>query len=298
MTKLILFLVVLLNLYSAKAVESLLLWPEIAPGEEAGKLSIQEATNLSPRKVGGKPITRLSNVSVPTITIYRPSRDRDTGAAVVVCPGGGYGILAIDLEGTEVCQWLNSNGITGALLKYRVPTQKGREPYVAPLQDGQRALGLVRSHAPEWKIDVHRIGIIGFSAGGDLAALTSTGFDHRTYLPVDEADQVSCRPDFVLLVYPARLVLKEGPELAPELKVTSNTPPTFLVQTGDDPVHVENSLFYYLALKKAGVPAEMHLFACGGHGYGLRPSENAVTSWPLEAEEWMRGLGVLKRKSP
>jgi acetyl esterase/lipase len=240
----------------------------------------------------------LSHVSVPTFALYRPAPDRDTGAAVVVCPGGGYGILAIDLEGTEVCQWLNSLGITGVLLKYRVPAPAGKPPYQAPLQDAQRALGLVRSHAAEWKMDARRIGIIGFSAGGDLAALTSTQFGHRTYSPVDQADYVSCRPDFVLLVYPGRLVLKSGPELAPELTITSNTPATFLVQTCDDPVHVENSLFYGLALKKAGVPVEMHIFARGGHGYGLRSSENAVSSWPLRAEEWMRGLGVLPGKGP
>jgi acetyl esterase/lipase len=204
----------------------------------------------------------------------------------------------MDLEGTEVCQWLNSNGVTAALLKYRVPARKGLERFTAPLQDAQRAIGLVRFHAPEWHIDPKRIGILGFSAGGHLSAVAGTHFDKRTYEPVDDADHASCRPDFVILIYPAYLVREHGPELAPELTVTSNTPPTFIVQTEDDGVHVENSLFYYLALKQAKVPAEMHLFADGGHGYGLRESDKAVISWPKRAEEWMRGLGVLESKKP
>ena len=291
-------LVVFLAVFCADASEPLALWPKTAPGENDDVGVGQEITKPSPRLVSGKPITRIFNVSVPTITLYRPPPDKDTGAAVLVCPGGGYGILAIDLEGTEVCQWLNSIGVTGVLLKYRVPPRKGLEPYTAPLQDAQRALGLVRIHAAEWKIDPHRIGIMGFSAGGDLSALVSTRFEQRTYAPVDEADQASCRPDFAMLIYPGRLVLKEGPELAPELTVTSNTPPTFLIQTEDDPIHVENSLFYYLALKQAKVPAEMHLFAIGGHGYGLRESDKTVISWPNRAEEWMRGLGVLNGKKP
>jgi acetyl esterase/lipase len=249
---------------------------------------------LSSRLVGGKPVVRLGNVRVPTITLYQPPSGMDTGLAVVVCPGGGYGILAVDLEGTEICQWLNSIGVSGVLLKYRVPPSNGVAPYIAPLQDAQRALGLVRFHAVEWKIDPHRIGIIGFSAGGDLAALAGARFDRRTYRPVDAADQASCRPDFAMLIYPARLICLKGPELAPELTVTSNTPPTFLIQTEDDPIAVENSLYYYLALKQARVPAEMHLFARGGHGYGLRQTGLAVASWPGLAEVWLRGLKVLK----
>jgi acetyl esterase/lipase len=204
----------------------------------------------------------------------------------------------MDLEGTEVCQWLNSAGVTAVLLKYRVPARKGLERYTAALQDAQRALSLARYHASDWHIDPRRIGIMGFSAGGHLSAAASTRFEKRTYEPVDEADQASCRPDFAMLIYPAYLTREHGPELAPDLTVTSNTPPTFIVQAEDDPVHVENSLFYYLALKKAKVPAEMHLFAKGGHGYGLRESGQAVISWPKRAEEWMRGLGVLEANKP
>jgi len=285
-----------LAVLAADASEPMPLWPNGAPGEK-GDIGVEQDTS-KPNEglVGGKPVIRIGNVSAPTLTVFRPAPEKETGAAVVVCPGGGYRILAWDLEGTEVCQWLNSAGVTAFLLKYRVPARKGLERYTAPLQDAQRALGLVRSHSAEWHVDPDRIGIIGFSAGGHLSAAASTQFGKRTYPPVDEADQVSCRPDFTILIYPAYLVQKEGPELAPELTVTSNTPPTFMVQAEDDPVHMENCLFYYLALKKAKVPAEIHLFAKGGHGYGLRPSDKPVISWPKRAEEWMRGLGVLEKK--
>jgi acetyl esterase/lipase len=291
-------LIGLLAVLTAKATEPVMLWPNGAPGEKGDVGTERDMTKPDDGLVGGRPVVRIGNVSKPTLTLYRPSQDKDTGAAMIVCPGGGYTILALDLEGTEVCQWLNSVGVTAVLLKYRVPARAGLERYTAPLQDAQRALGLVRQHAGEWHIDPKRIGIMGFSAGGHLSALASTHYEKRSYEPVDEADQASCRPDFVMLVYPAYLVRKQGPDLAPELTVTSNTPPTFLVQAEDDAVHVENSLFYYLALKQAKVPSELHLFAEGGHGYGLRESDKAVISWPKRAEEWMRGLGVLESKRP
>jgi len=285
-----------LAVLAAKAAEPMPLWPKGAPGEK-GDIGVEkDMTKPSDGLSGGKTVVRIGNVSTPTLTLYRPPPEKDTGAAVVVCPGGGYSILAMDLEGTEVCQWLNSAGVSAVLLKYRVPARKGLLRFTAPLQDAQRALGLVRYNAAQWRIDPKRIGILGFSAGGHLSAVASTRFEKRTYEPVDEADQASCRPDFVLLIYPAYLVRNEGPDLSPELTVTSNTPPTFLVQTEDDPVRMENSLFYYLALKQAKVPAELHLFANGGHGYGLRESGHAVTSWPKLAVEWMRGLGVLEVK--
>ncbi len=287
-----------LAVLNASASEPMALWPNGAPGETGDIGAERDMTKPDDGLVAGKRVIRIGNVSAPTLTLYRPPPDKDTGAAVVVCPGGGYTILAMDLEGTEVCQWLNSAGVAAVLLKYRVPARKGLERYAAPLQDAQRALGLVRYHAAEWHIDPRRIGIMGFSAGGHLSAAASTRFEKRSYEPVDEADQASCRPDFAMLIYPAYLVRKQGPEVAPELTVTSNTPPTFIVQAEDDPVHVENSLFYYLALKNAKVPAEMHLFASGGHGYGLRESDKAVISWPKRAEEWMRGLGVLEAKKP
>ena len=287
-----------LAVLDARASEPMALWPKGAPGEK-GDIGVErDMTTPSDGLSGGKTVIRIGNVSAPTLTLFRPPPEKDTGAAVVVCPGGGYNILAMDLEGTEVCQWLNSAGVTAVLLKYRVPARKGQERYLAPLQDAQRTLSLTRFHAADWHIDPKRIGILGFSAGGHLSAAASTRFDKRAYEAVDEADQTSCRPDFTVLIYPAYLVRKDGPELSPELTVTSNTPPTFLVQTEDDPVRVENCLFYYLALKQAGVPAEMHLFAEGGHGYGLRESDAALISWPKRAEEWMRGLGVLEGKKP
>jgi len=285
--------------FGAAGPEQIPLWPKGAPCEK-GEIGVEgDTTKPNANKPAGKGVIRLGNVSKPTIALYRPPKAKDTGAAVVICPGGGYGILAMDLEGTEVCKWLNSIGVTGVLLKYRVPKRPGDDKHVLPLQDAQRALGLVRFHAKEWNINPARIGVLGFSAGGHLTANLSNNFDKRAYEPVDDADTVSCRPDFALPIYPAYLALKDkNNELAPELKVTVNTPPTFLVQTADDGIRVENSLFYYLALKNAKVPAEMHLYATGGHGYGLRPSDKLVTTWPKRAEEWMRSLGLLERKKP
>jgi acetyl esterase/lipase len=294
-------LVFILSILAASASEPMALWPKTAPGEKSAPGVEQDMTKPNDDLYGGKRVVRLGNVSIPTITLYRPPQDKDNGATVLVCPGGGYETLSMDLEGTEVCQWLNSVGVTAVLLKYRVPARNGLERYSAPLQDVQRALGLVRYHATEWHIDPKRIGIIGFSAGAHLSAAASTRFEKRNYEAVDESDQVSCRPDFAMLIYPAYLIHQEGsdlgPNLAPELTVTSNTPPTFLVQTEDDQIHVENALFYYLALKNANVPAELHLFAKGGHAYALRKSDKAVMSWPKRAEEWMRELGVLEAKT-
>jgi len=256
----------------------------------------KDTTKPTDNLVGGRKLIRLGNVSTPTLAVYRPPKDKDTGAAVVVFPGGGYNILALDLEGSEVCEWLNSIGVTGILVKYRVPARTGQPRWAAPLQDAQRAVGMVRQRAAELGVDPKRIGVLGFSAGGHLAAALSTNYSRRTYDPVDAADAVSCRPDFTLLIYPAYLTVeKEGDRVSPELAITGVTPPTFLVQTEDDGVRVENSLFYYAALRKARVPAEMHIYPAGGHGYGLRKSDKAVTTWPLRAEEWLGSLGVLKR---
>jgi acetyl esterase/lipase len=275
------------------------LWPKGAP-DEKGDVGVEhDTTTASAHTVAGRRVIRLGNVSNPTITVYRPSKHKANGTAVVVCPGGGYSILATDLEGVEICQWFNSIGVTAALLKYRVPMRPGDTNHILPLQDAQRALGLVRFHAKEWNLDPKRIGILGFSAGGHLTAHLSNNFGKRAYEPVDDADEVSCRPDFSMMIYPAYLVLKKQKStLDPELKVTANTPPTFLMQAEDDAIGVECSLVYYLALKNAKVPAEMHLFAVGGHGYGLRPANKPVGNWPKRAEEWLRGSGLLeKRKS-
>lgn len=274
--------------------ETIALWPKGAPGEKGASGEEKDTSGPNGKLVAGKAVIRLGNVSQPTLTIYRPEKAKDTGAAVVVCPGGGYNILALDLEGTEICEWLNSIGVTGALLKYRVPARKDGPRYAAPLQDVQRALGIVRANAGKWGIDPERIGVMGFSAGGHLSAAASTNWTERTYPAVDEADKASCRPDFTMLIYPAYLTQKDkGEAVSPELKLSEKTPPTFIAMTEDDGVRVETGLFYYLALKKAKVPAEMHLYAAGGHGYGLRRTELMVTTWPARAEEWMRSMGLL-----
>ena len=266
------------------------LFPKGAPGEQT---KLIEKALPEGGKVGGASVLRLSGVSDPTITIYPASDEVATGASMVVCPGGGYEILAYDLEGDEICQWLNEIGVTAVLLKYRVPRRTGLEKHTAPLQDVQRAISLVRSKAEELNLDPQRIGVMGFSAGAHLAAMASTSYDKRTYPEVDAADKVSCKPDFCLLVYPAYL---DGPNftIAPELKVTAQTPPTMLVQTEDDKSYINSSLFYYYALKEAGVPATMHLYSKGGHGYGLRDTGNAVNEWPYRAEEWFMELGVIE----
>jgi acetyl esterase/lipase len=283
-------LLVMTGPVGAAALEPIPLWPGQAPGEKG---DIGEEKD-QPGKPDDNTI-RLTNVTKPTITVFRPPADRNTGAAVVICPGGGYSILAWNKEGTEIAEWLNSLGVTGIVLKYRVPVRKGRERHEAPLQDAQRALSLVRQRAREWDIDPARIGILGFSAGGHLAAVASTNFDKRAYEPTDEIDKVSCRPDFTLLIYPAYLVTKED-KVSPELKISAETPRTFLVITQDDSVRAEGCLFYYLALKQAKVAAELHVYPTGGHGYGLRPSVHGVSSWPQRAEEWLRKLGVLEAK--
>jgi acetyl esterase/lipase len=282
----------------AKAVEPrpISLWQGTPPGETAAYPAETDTTKPGDDLIAGRRVIRLGNVSDPTITIYQPDSARNTGAAVVVCPGGGYYILAMDLEGTEICEWLNSIGVTGVLLKYRVPVAEGKHPRAAPLQDVQRAMGLVRHRADELGIDPDRIGVLGFSAGGHLAANLSNNHETRSYPFVDEADRTNCRPDFCVLIYPGGLTTRNrNDELAPELSVSAtNTPPTFIAMTEDDGVRVENALFYYLALKNAKVPAEMHLYPNGGHGYGLRRTGHDVTSWPDRVADWMRTSGWLK----
>ena len=282
----------------APGLVTLPLWPRGAPGAQPNAPEEADTTTAKAHLVAGKPVIRLGNVSTPTLTVYSPS-GKNTGAAVVVFPGGGYQILAIDLEGTEVCDWLNSIGVTCVLLKYRVPESGPYPKSSAPLQDAQRAVGIVRSHADDWHIDPQRVGVLGFSAGGHLAAALSTHFDQRLYDPVDAADQLSCRPDFAVIIYPGYLALAEqnfAPN--PDIHVTDKTPQTFLVQAEDDPVHVENSIVYFMALKNAKVPAEMHIYANGGHGYGLRRTELPITAWPHLAETWLRTIHILEPTAP
>jgi len=271
-------------------------WPTKPPNETAALPPETDLTKPEENLIAGKRIIRLGNVSQPTLTVYRPAKEKDTGAAVVIAPGGGYHILALDLEGDEVAQWLNTIGVTGIVLKYRVPRRPGQgdEPPVAPLQDAQRSISLVRSKAKEWGIDPNRIGMLGFSAGGHLTAHTTTNSDRRSYEAIDEVDKVSSRPDFMVLIYPAYLTTKAADALAPEIRVTKDTPPTFMIHASDDPISPENSAMLYLALKRAKVPAELHIYTSGGHGYGLRRTEQPVTSWPQRLEEWLGRQGILK----
>ena len=236
----------------------------------------------------GDNITRLTDINIPSMTVYKAEAQSPT-PAVLVCPGGGYHILAIDLEGTEIAQWLNSVGITAVVLKYRVPNNEW-----GAFNDGQRAMALIRHNADEWNIDPGRVGIIGFSAGANLAARVSTNFEKKRYDHVDKADNQSCRPDFAILVYPWLKVENADDKLPEEFVVTSKTPRTILIHTQDDEIIAQNPILYFLALKKADVKSELHIFPTGGHGYGLRPSEHAVSNWPQLCTTWMKKSGILK----
>jgi acetyl esterase/lipase len=280
------------------------LWPGPVP-DETGKIGAERSL-MSP-KLDRKqvevtePTKMVTNVSKPTITIYRPAKEQDTGTAMLICPGGGYWNLYWQLEGEEVAAWLNSLGVTGMILKYRVPRRpdepKG-EPARRPLQDAQRAVSLVRSKAGEWGIAPQRIGMVGFSAGGHLAVATATSFEKRSYEPIDDIDKTSCRPDFAILVYSGYLKAKDQDELAPGLRIPTGTPPIFLAHGGADIVSPsEHSVVMYLALKRAGVPAELHVYATAAHDFGVRPSDHPCSTWTQSCANWLRQQGFLKPSS-
>jgi len=240
----------------------------------------------------------ITDVTKPTLTIYRPAKEKDTGTAMLICPGGGYWNLYWQLEGEEVAVWLDSLGVTGIILKYRVPRRPDEpqgEPARRPLQDAQRAVSLVRSRAAEWSINPERIGIVGFSAGGHLAIATATSFDKRTYEAIDDIDKISCRPDFAIPVYSGYLKAKDKDELAPGLRIPTGTPPVFLAHGGEDRVSPpENSVLMYLALKRAGVPAELHIYATAAHDFGVRKSDHPCSTWTEACANWLRHQGFLK----
>jgi acetyl esterase/lipase len=277
------------------------LWSGKAPDETAtiGPERVRMSPQLDRKQVEVTEPTRMvTNVTRPTITVYRPAKEKNTRTAMLICPGGGYWNLYWQLEGEEVAAWLNSIGVTGIILKYRVPRRLGepeREPARRPLQDAQRAVSLVRSRAEEWGIDPKRIGIVGFSAGGHLAAATATRFERRTYEPIDATDKVGCRPDFAILVYPGYLKAKDRDELAPGLSISAGTPPMFLAHGGDDvissPIH---SVVMYLALKRAGVPAELHVYAKAAHDFGVRRSDQPCSTWTQACANWLRFQGLLQ----
>jgi acetyl esterase/lipase len=294
--------------------------PDAAPVLGPERVEISGPNEL----IGGRRSTGVYNVTRPTMTIYSPT-GKNTGVAVVVFPGGGYQMLAIDLEGTEVCDWLVPRGITCVLLKYRVPGNPALYPKSGPypespmaLEDAQRTMGLLRLHAAEYHIDPHKIGVLGFSAGGDLVAAISNHYDKRIYTPIDAADRESCRPDFAIAIYPGHLsyggavydarqskhksFLPPPNNLPPSLRdlilnpylhVTAHTPPTFILQNEDDHVdNVDDALSYYIVLKNAGVPVEMHLYPHGGHAFGLRRTKLPVTAWPQLVDTWLQSIGM------
>jgi acetyl esterase/lipase len=280
----------------AFAAEPLVLnvWPGKPPGETKTLPPEVDQTKDTDKLIAGRRIIKLGNVSTPQLAVYRPAPEKDTGTAVIVAPGGGFNILAYDLEGTEVAAWLNSIGVTGIVLKYRVPARDPDKRWLAAVQDAQRAVSLVRSKATEWKLTPNRIGILGFSAGGATAGFTALLFNSRQYDAIDATDKVSCRPDFALLIYAGGFVDQNANALRSEIKVPENCPPIFFAHAWDDHVPVQNALLLGVALKQAKVPVEMHLYPTGGHGYGLRRTEEPVTTWPDRAAEWMKQNGWLK----
>jgi acetyl esterase/lipase len=278
------------------------LWPGKTPGDVG--INGQENSRIHPSPLVG-PTKLITNVTKPTLTIYQPPRDKNTGTAMLICPGGGYWDLYWELEGEEVATWLKSVGMTGIILKYRVPRRPGdarSEPPLGPLLDAQRAVSLVRSRAAEWGIDPKRIGVVGFSAGGHLALATATNFEKRSYEPIDVVDAASCRPDFAILCYSGYLKAKDKDEISPGLHIPAGTPPILLAHANDDSEKVggsnaENSAFMYIALKRAGIPVELHIYANGNHDFGVRQNEKLPSSWPQLCLNWLRSLGLLKSTS-
>ncbi len=289
--------------WTALAAEPLVveIWPGKVPDESGniGAERVRMSPKLERKQVEVTEQTRLiTDVTRPTITIYRPAAEKNTGTAMLICPGGGYWNLYWQLEGEEVAAWLNSIGVTGIILKYRVPRRPDEpktEPARRPLADAQRAVSLVRSKASQWGIHPQRIGIVGFSAGGHLAIATATTFDKRTYEPVDDVDKISCRPDFAIPVYSGYLKMKDKDELAPGLRIPTGTPPIFLVHGGEDLISPpENSVLLYLALKRAGIPAELHIYAGTAHDFGVRTNEHPYSKWTARCADWLRDGGFLR----
>jgi acetyl esterase/lipase len=276
---------------------------DVWPGKTPGDIGIQreEASRIHQSPLVG-PTRLITNVSKPTLTVYRPAAEANTGTALVICPGGGYWDLYWELEGEEVAAWLNSVGITGIILKYRCPRRPGEEksePPIGPQLDAQRAVRLVRGRAAEWGIDPTRIGIVGFSAGGHLALATATNYKKRLYDRIDAIDDVSSRPDFAVLCYSGYFKAKQKDELRPGFTFPPETPPIFLAHASDDRESYggsdsANSALMYLALKRAGVSAELHIYATGDHDFGVRQNDKLPSSWTHLALKWLRSLGLLK----
>lgn len=272
------------------------LWHDTAPGEKG---SIPAEVSTPPDKEKKDDVLRISNVSVPTLTIYAPPKDKATGACVMVCPGGGYNILAYEHEGLEIAQYFNSIGVTAAVLKYRVPRREGLPKHLPALQDAQRGIRMLRSRCREWDIDPNRIGVLGFSAGGHLTMMTATHFDEQIYEPIDRVDEVSARPDFVMPIYPAYMManereMKADVPLDPEIRIRKDMPPVFISVTDDDVNRAAASARVYIAMKEVGVPCELHIFVKGGHGYGLRHDRGRFAAWDALCTGWLKDIGMIK----
>jgi acetyl esterase/lipase len=278
------------------------LWPGKVPGDVG--IKGQETSRIHQSPLVG-PTKLITNVTRPTLTIYRPDPARNTGTAMVICPGGGYWDLYWELEGEEVAAWLNSQGMTGVILKYRCPRRPGDvkgEPAPGPQLDAQRAMRLVRSRAAEWGIDPKRIGIVGFSAGGHLALATATNFKDRLYEPIDDVDKLSSRPDFAVACYPGYMKVKDKDAVRPDFRIPPDTPPIFLAHASDDRESYggcisENSVLTYLALKRAGIPTELHVYATGDHDFGVRQNEKLPSSWPGLCVKWLRSQGLIRPRA-
>lgn len=275
---------------------TLLLWPDGNP--EPSKVvgpEIDPTTDAN-RIVSGKVTTRVTNVSKPSLAVYSPDPAKNNGAAALVFPGGGYIRLAYSIEGTEVCDWLNSIGMSCILVKYRVPEEDHYPENVEDLEDAQQAMRLTRAHASEWQVDPHRIGVIGFSAGAHLAAVLSThpDFQGKNVPP----SNIDARPNFQMIIYPGWTSGADG-KVNPSLQPTPQVPPTFLLQAENDyTAHVESSLVYFQALKDAKIPAELHVFTQGGHGFGLRSTDLPISYWPALAATWLHTIHILGAPGP
>jgi acetyl esterase/lipase len=276
------------------------LWPGKTPGDVG--IEGQETTRIYESAIIAGPTKLITNVTKPTLTIYPAAKEKNTGTAMIICPGGGYHNLFWELEGEEVAAWLNAQGMTGIILKYRCPRRPGDvkgEPPLGPLLDAQRAVSLIRSRAAEWGIDPKRIGMVGFSAGGHLALATATSFGKRTYEAIDAIDEASCRPDFAVMCYSGYLKAKDKDEIAPGIRIPADTPPVFLAHANDDTEsyggsNAEHSAFMYVALKRAGVPVELHIYATGDHDFGVRQNEKLPSSWTNLCVRWLRSRELLK----
>ena len=284
---------------SASEPEVVVLWPGTPAGDvgiPGAEKDIDLKVGGKPYEVGGKPTRFITNVSKPTLTIFRPAKDRDTGVSMLIAPGGGYHNLGWDVEGEEVAAWLTSIGITGIVLKYRCPRRPEDEkgvPPLGPLKDAQRAVSTVRSKAKEWGLDPARIGIVGFSAGGHLSGATATNFEARAYEPIDDIDKVSCRPDFAIMLYSGYFQLHGA--LSPTIKTPAGIPPLLILHASDDPVsNVDHSITMYSAMKHAGAPVEMHIYATGGHGWGVRKVGHPCETWTDRCVDWLKKSGLLR----